>query len=217
MDELNVDLLTIAGHKLYAPKGVGALVVRRGVRLATLIHGAGHEAGRRAGTENVLGIVGLGKACELAARDLEENAARMKALRDRLHAGLKERVGGVALNGHPERRLPNTLNVCVEGVDDHTLLNQIDELAVSTGSACHAGMTEPSPVLTAMGMPPRRALSAVRFSVGKFTTEEEIDQAVALLTKAVTALIPPLRRGAGGYGSRPGEKIRLTALSHGAG
>jgi len=216
--ELNVDLLTVAGHKLYAPKGVGALYVRRGVRLATLIHGAGHEAGRRAGTENVLEIVGLGQACEIAARDLAENAARMKARRDRLHAGLEERVGGLVLNGHPERRLPNTLNVSFEGVDAHTLLAQIDELAVSTGSACHAGMTEPSPVLTAMGVPPRRALGAVRFSVGKFTTEEEIDRAVALLANAVKTLIPPLVKGGqGGYGLRPGEKIRLTALSHGAG
>lgn len=133
--------------------------------------------------------MGLGQACELAARDLGENAARLKALRDRLHAGLEEHVGGLQLNGHPEWRLPNTLNVSFEGVEANTLLGRIDELAASTGSACHAGMTEPSPVLTAMGIPPRRALGAVRFSVGKFTTEEEVDRAVALLAKAVTALI----------------------------
>ena len=186
VEELNVDLLTLAGHKFYAPKGIGALYLRSGLNLTPLIHGAGHEDGRRAGTENILEIVGLGQACELAARDLNQNSRRMKNLRDRLHSGLQKRCPGLILNGHPEERLPNTLNVSFEGQEAHALLDQIEELAVSTGSACHAGMTEPSPVLTAMGIPARRALGAVRFSVGKFTTEEEVDRAVELIGNAVS-------------------------------
>src|SRR5207249_1441965 len=138
VDELGVDLLTVAGHKVYAPKGVGVLYVRRGVQLEPLIHGAGHEAGRRAGTENVPYIVALGKACELAGQNLAEASARLRALRDRLwgrlHAALGDRI---VLNGHPEKRLPNTLNVNFVGHIGAELLQKAPEIAASTGSACH--------------------------------------------------------------------------------
>ncbi len=181
VDQLRVDLLTVAGHKLYAPKGIGALYVRRGTRIAPLIHGAGHEGGRRAGTENVAGIVGLGQACAIAAQTMAETGERLRALRDRLHRGLAARVGGLRLNGHPTQRLPNTLNLSFEGLDAHALLASLPEIAASTGSACHAGATEPSPVLTAMGLPTEIALGAVRFSLGKQNDQQEIDRVVELL------------------------------------
>jgi cysteine desulfurase len=183
VDELKVDLLTVAGHKLYGPKGVGALFVRRGTKLAPFIHGAGHEAGRRAGTENVAGIVGLGEAGRIAGENLDETAARLQSLRDRLYQGLTTDVEGVYLNGHPTQRLPNTLNLSFEGLDGNTLLVALPEIAASTGSACHAGNTEPSAVLLAMGVPPALALGAVRFSLGRWTTAEEVNQVVSLLAE----------------------------------
>jgi len=188
VDELQVDLLAVAGHKLYAPKGVGALYIRRGLHVEPLIHGAGHEGGRRAGTENVAGIVGLGEASRLAGENLEEAAARLRDLRDRLHQGLTTHVEGVHLNGHPTERLPNTLNVSFAGVDSSALLAALPEVAASTGSACHAGLTEPSAVLLAMGVPRELALGAVRFTLGRWTTEEEVDQAVTLLAERLSAL-----------------------------
>ena len=175
VDELGVDLLTIAGHKLYAPKGVGALYVRRGVTLEPLIHGAGHEAGRRAGTESVLLAAALGEACELAAdlRPLEET----RRLRDRLWDGLRARFGdGVVLNGHPTERLPNTLNVSFVGRVGADILAALDGVAASTGAACHADSVELSPVLRAMGVPPVVGMGAVRLSLGRMTTEAEIDE-----------------------------------------
>jgi cysteine desulfurase len=182
VDELGVDLLTVAGHKLYAPKGVGVLYVRRGVKLEPLIHGAGHEGGRRAGTENVPYVVALGKACELARQSLPEAAEGLRRLRDRLwerlRAGLDE---DVVLNGHPERRLPNTLNVSFVGHIGAELLAKVPEVAASTGSACHEGQVTCSPVLQAMGVPPQLARGAVRLSVGRFTTEAEVDRAAELL------------------------------------
>ena len=187
VDELNVDLLTVAGHKLYAPKGVGALFVRRGLRLEPLIHGAGHEGGRRAGTENTAGLVGLGEACRLAGEGLDAEAGRLRSLRDRLHQGLATQVGQVYLNGHPSERLPNTLNVSFAGVDSNTLLSAVPEVAASTGSACHAGRTEPSAVLLAMGVSPELALGAVRFSLGRWTTAEEVDRVIPLLAGRVRA------------------------------
>jgi cysteine desulfurase len=191
VDELGVDLLTVAGHKLYAPKGVGALYVRRGLQVEPLIHGAGHEGGRRAGTENVAGIVGLGEACRLAGESLEQTAARLRDLRDRLHRGLTTHVEGVHLNGHPTQRLPNTLNVSFAGVDSSALLAALSEVAASTGSACHAGHAEPSAVLLAMGVPPELALGAVRFSLGRWTAEEEVDRAVTLLAEKVIKMARP--------------------------
>jgi cysteine desulfurase len=178
--ELGVDMLTIAGHKLYAPKGVGALYVRRGLELEPLIHGAGHESGRRAGTESALLAVGLGTACALAAdlapmRDVE-------ALRDRLWKALRERFNeGVALNGHPTHRLPNTLNVSFVGRIGADILGQLRNVAASTGSACHSGQIELSPVLAAMRVPERIGMGAIRFSLGRHTTPDEIDAVVARL------------------------------------
>ena len=175
VDELGVDLLTIAGHKLYAPKGVGALFVRRGVTLEPLIHGAGHEAGRRAGTESVLLAAGLGEACDLAAdlHPLDE----IHRLRDRLWDGLRARFGdGVVLNGHPTERLPNTLNVSFVGRVGADILAALDGVAASTGAACHANSVELSPVLRAMGVPPVVGMGAVRLSLGRMTTEGEIDE-----------------------------------------
>lgn len=183
VDDLQVDLLTVAGHKLYAPKGVGALYIRRGLRPEPLIHGAGHEGGRRAGTENVAGIVALGEACRIAGESLDGEAARLRRLRDRLHDGLVQQIGMIHLNGHPTERLPNTLNVSFTGVDGAALLAALPEVAASTGSACHAGHTEPSPVLRAMGLPDALALGAVRFSLGRWTTEAEVDRAVLILAE----------------------------------
>jgi cysteine desulfurase len=183
VERLGVDLLTIAGHKLYAPKGVGALYIRRGVALEPLIHGAGHERGRRAGTESALLAVGLGAACALA-EDLEP-MERVRALRDRLWRSLQDRFGDrVALNGHTELRLPNTLNVSFVGMVGAEILAGLDGVAASTGSACHAGRVELSPVLAAMGVPERIGMGAVRFSLGRRTTDAEIDVVVAQLTES---------------------------------
>jgi cysteine desulfurase len=171
---LGVDLLSIAGHKLYAPKGVGVLFVRRGVMLEPLIHGAGHESGRRAGTESAMLAAGLGKACELA-RDLT-SMDRVRVVRDDFWHGLQERFGNrVALNGHPTHRLPNTLNVSFINCIGAEILNALDGVAASTGSACHSGSIELSPVLEAMGVTPEVGMGAIRFSLGRGTTREEIN------------------------------------------
>jgi cysteine desulfurase len=183
--ELNVDLLTIAGHKLYAPKGVGALFVRRGVTLESLIHGAGHEGGRRAGTENVPYIVAFGKAAEIAASSLPAATEKLRSLRDRLHELLKHGLGDrVVLNGHPEKRLPNTLNVNFVGHVGAELLEKVPGIAASTGSACHEGKVSQSPVLCAMGVPPEIGKGAVRLTVGRFTTEDQVDRAAEMLIAA---------------------------------
>ena len=180
--ELGVDLLAIAGHKVYAPKGVGALFVRRGVRLEPLVHGAGHEAGRRAGTESALLAVALGTACE-RARDLAP-MDRVRALRDHFWQELQKNFGNrIALNGHPTHRLPNTLNVSFVGCIGAEVLARLDGVAASTGSACHAGRIELSPVLQAMGVPPDAGMGAVRFSLGRSTTREEIDATLEGLTE----------------------------------
>lgn len=188
VDDLGVDMLTIAGHKLYAPKGIGALYVRRGTALEPLVHGAGHEGGRRAGTENVPWMVALGAAAALAHATLETEAARQQTLRDRLQQLLEEKAGGVTLNGHPTDRLPNTLNVRFAGIDGNALLAAVPEVAASTGSACHAGETEPSAVLLAMGIPPAEAVGAVRLSLGRLTTEDEIERAAEALAAGVARL-----------------------------
>jgi cysteine desulfurase len=183
INHLNVDLLSIAGHKLYAPKGIGALYIRTGTKLDKFIHGAGQEQGRRAGTENVPYIAGLGCACEIAAENLNSYSKNIKSLRDRLHeniiAGLgKERV---KLNGHLENRLPNTLNISISGVIGENLLTRMPEIAASTGSACHAGTTKPSDVLLAMGIPKEQALGTLRLSLGRWSTAQEIDAASRLI------------------------------------
>ncbi|HSR34685.1 MAG TPA: IscS subfamily cysteine desulfurase, partial [Anaerolineae bacterium] len=191
--ELGVDLLSVAGHKLYAPKGIGALYVRTGVQLTQLIHGAGHEGGRRPGTENVLEIVGLGTACEIAGRDMEHNMAHFQAMRDRLHEGLIQELGdeAVKLNGHLEKRLPNTLSLSFRGVEANTLLSEVgDRVAASAGAACHADEIDVSAVLGAMQVPVEWAMGTVRFSVGRDTTVEEIDRAIEIIAQAVRQLQP---------------------------
>ena len=180
--ELDVDLLSIAGHKVYAPKGVGALYIRPGLVLEPLIHGAGHEGGRRAGTENVPYMVALGTACAVARRSLPEATERLRQLRDRLWNHLRRGLGdAVILNGHPTQRLPNTLSVNFVGHVGADLLDRIPEIAASTGSACHEGQVTLSPVLEAMRLPPDIGRGVVRLSVGRFTTTEELDRAGDLL------------------------------------
>jgi cysteine desulfurase len=186
---LGVDLLSIAGHKLYAPKGVGALFVRAGLALELLMQGAGQERGRRPGTENVLEIVGLGKACEIALRDLTENGIHMQQVRDRLEAGLRERVPAIRVNGHPTKRLPNTLSVSVLGVDAGDLLAAIeDKVAASAGAACHSGQIRISHVLEAMHVPEEWARGTLRFSTGRMTNEADIETAVSLIAAATERL-----------------------------
>lgn len=187
---LGCDLLSVAGHKFYAPKGVGALFVRHGVAIENLIHGAGHERGRRAGTENVLLDIALGAAARYAAEDPPEE--RLRALARRLWEGLAAELGDdVVLNGHPELRLPNTLNISFRGVSGRELLASVPEVAASTGSACHEGEQEAySPVLAAMGLDIERQRGAVRLSVGRQTTEQEVDEAVQLLAGAYRRLRP---------------------------
>jgi cysteine desulfurase len=186
VEALGVDLLTLAGHKMYAPKGVGVLYVRPGTRLDPLVHGGGQEHGIRAGTENVPYVAGLGAACELAGRRLRARAPlQVMRLRDRLHTAMRSAVPGLVLNGHPDDRLPNTLNVSFPGRDGESVLERTPSVAAATGSACHSGRTDPSPVLTAMGLSPERALGAVRLSLGYDTTATEIDAAAADLIAAV--------------------------------
>ena len=184
VEHLGVDLLSIAGHKLYAPKGVGALYVRRGTRLAPVIVGAGHERGLRPGTENVASIVGLGAACALARNTLHAESARVLALRERLWGLLGEGVPGLRLNGHPTERLPNTLNVVFPGVRSSSLLKAAAGVAASAGSACHEGGETPSPVLAAMGLSDDDALGSVRLSLGRLTTEVDVTTAAAGLVAA---------------------------------
>ncbi|ULL16134.1 cysteine desulfurase [Paenibacillus sp. H1-7] len=182
VDELGVDLLSIAGHKLYAPKGVGALYVRNGTEISPFVHGAGHESGRRAGTENVPYLVALGKAAELAAEKVNDPAVRV--LRDALKDGLQAVFGHrVQFNGDPTLNLPNTLNVSFLGMNGQQILNQFPEIAASTGSACHSGSTSLSPVLRAMGISEYEGLGAIRFSLGRYTTREEIETVVALFAE----------------------------------
>ena len=187
VDALGVDLLSIAGHKLYAPKGVGALYVRKGVTLEPLIHGAGHERGRRAGTESVLLAVALGTACTLA-QDLVL-MARIHALRDRFWRALQRHFADrVVLNGHPQHRLPNTLNVSFVGQIGTEILKRLVDVAASTGSACHSGQIELSPVLRAMNVPPEIGMGAIRFSLGRWTTEGDIDGVCERLTRLLAPI-----------------------------
>lgn len=180
--DMGVDLLALAGHKLYAPKGVGALYLRRGIELDPLIHGGGQERGRRAGTEAIAQLVALGTASSIAEARLPDDEPRLRSLRDRLLAALVEDAW--LLNGHPTERLPNTLNVSAPGVDGEALLAACPEIAASTGSACHAGRTEPSDVLVAMGLDRDRALGALRLSLGRWSSEGEVDEAARLLIAA---------------------------------
>jgi cysteine desulfurase len=187
----HVDLLTLSGHKLYAPKGIGVLFVRRNVRLAPMLHGGTHERQRRAGTENVAGIVGLGKATELAATWLTTDApTRLTALRDRFEQGILTQVDETGVNGGTAPRVSNTSNLYFDHLEAEALVIALDlkGLSVSGGSACQSGAAEPSHVLTAMGLPPARARASIRFSLSRLTTEEEIDEALKLIPTAVARL-----------------------------
>lgn len=181
--DLGVDLLSVAGHKLYAPKGVGALYIRRGVKVAPVILGAGQEHGLRPGTENVASIVGLGAACELATRDLSTEGERQRGLRDKLWELLGAAIPGLVLNGHPTDRLPNTLNVSFPGVRGSAVLAATPDVAASTGSACHEGGETAPAVLTAMGIDGTAALGAVRLSLGRSTSSEQVEQAASALAR----------------------------------
>jgi cysteine desulfurase len=185
VEELGVDLLSIAGHKIYAPKGIGALYIRQGTALEKFMHGAGHEGGMRAGTENVPYIVGLGKACEIAERDLEKNVVHMKTMRDRLFEGLKGKLHDIRLNGHPEKHIPNTISVGLPNIDASFLLSEMTGIAASAGSACHAGSSTASSVLGSMGVPQKYAMGTIRLSVGKMTTEDEIDRSIEVISTAI--------------------------------
>ena len=186
---LGVDLLSIAGHKLYAPKGIGALFVRDGVLPEKFCHGAGQEKGWRAGTENVPWMVGLGKACEIAARDLGTTQKHLKAMRDRLHKGLTAQLDNIRLNGHPDDRLPNTLSLSFKGLEANRILEAIGlDVAASAGAACHSDTVTLSHVLEAMKIPMEWAKGTVRFSSGKMTTPEEIDRAIGATVQAVNGL-----------------------------
>jgi cysteine desulfurase len=188
VDELKVDLLTLAGHKLYAPKGVGVLYVREGIDLKNIMFGANHESGRRPGTENVLEIVGLGKACEIAARDLKDFKSQVQDYRDQLYMGLLDALGSEKIrpNGHPSQCLPNTISIGFRNVAANELINKIGhKVAASAGSACHADQVKISEVLKAMGVPLEYAMGTIRFSLGRETSREKISQAIQVIVETV--------------------------------
>ena len=190
VDELEVDLLSMSAHKLYGPKGVGALYVRKGTRLAPFMHGGEQERKRRASTENVPGIVGFGKAAELARQEMSEEAERLTCLRDRLVKELLEQIDHARLNGHPTMRLPNNANVSIDYVEGESMVLNLDleGICVSTGSACSSSSLEPSHVLLAMNLSHEQAHSSLRFSLGKWTTEEDIERVLDILPRIVIKL-----------------------------
>jgi cysteine desulfurase len=190
MHALNVDLASFSGHKVYAPKGVGALYMKEGLDIDNLINGGHQEAGRRAGTENMIGIVALGKACALIQEEMTTENGKVEAFRKKLLEGIMDRIDHVRLNGHPEHRLPNTLNISIEYVEAESLLIALDfnGIAVSSGSACSSGSTEPSHVLLSMNIPPEICQSAIRMSLGRENTDEDIDYALSVMPGIVARL-----------------------------
>lgn len=190
VDELGVDLLSISAHKLYGPKGVGALYIRRGTKLTAFMHGGGQEKQRRASTENVPGIVGFGRATELARQELLEEMGRLSKLRDKLIGDILKRIDHTRLNGHPLQRLPNNVNMSIDFVEGESVcLNlDLDGICASTGSACSSSSTEPSHVFLAMAIPPQQAHSSLRFTLGKWTIGEDIDRVIQVLPRAVANL-----------------------------
>ena len=197
--KLGADLISLSAHKFYGPKGVGALFVKKGVKLTKLLHGGHHEKNRRGGTENVAGIVGLGKAAELASKNMSEFQTRIKALRDKLHNGITENIKHTYLNGHPENRLCNTVNISFEYLEGESIILNLDMegVGVSTGSACTSGSLEPSHVLTSMGVSPVRSQGSIRFSLGKDNNEEDIDYVIKALPPIIDRLrkMSPLYKG----------------------
>ena len=185
VDDLGVDFLTIAGHKIYAPKGVGALYIRKGVKIEPFMHGGGQEMGLRSGTENVILNVGLGRACELVVDNLSDDMPRIRGLRDRLHDQIRSAIPDAVLNGHPEMRLPNTLFISFPGMIGEDILRKIPDLCTSTGAACHEQSVTLSHVLAAMGVTKQVGMGAIRLTLGRPTTEEEVDQASQLIVEAV--------------------------------
>ena len=198
VDAMNIDALSFSGHKIYGPKGIAGLYIRRGTKMVSIQHGGEHERRRRAGTENVPGIVGLGKAVEVRARDMKTEAEAVSALRDRMWEGIRARVPEVRLNGHPTERLPGTANICYRNVESESIVLALDlkGIAVSAGSACTAGSVEPSHVLVAMGVPLDWAMGAVRSSLGRSTTAEDVDYVVASVTEAVRRIRQAMPVGA---------------------
>ena len=188
VEKLGVDLLSVAGHKLYAPKGIGALYIKKGVTLEKLIHGADQEMNKRAGTENVLEISGLGKACEIAGRDLEKNFNHLKEMHDALYEGIVQALPHVKLNGHPLNRLPNTLSLSFPAIEANVLLSRMSGVAASAGAACHTDNIKISSVLKAMKLPEKIAMGTIRFSTGKYSTRKEIDRAVKQIVSVVNEL-----------------------------
>lgn len=187
---LGLDLLSLSGHKFYGPKGVGALYVKKGVKVTPLLHGGGHERGRRSGTENVAGIVGLGEAARLAKIEIESEAKRIKPLRDKLEKGILKSILEVKVNGDPDNRMFNTLNVCIKHIEGEGILINLDfeGICASSGSACTSGSLEPSHVLLAMGIPTEIAHGSLRMSLGRYTSDKEIDKVLAVLPPIVEKL-----------------------------
>jgi len=214
VDDLQVDLLSVAGHKLYAPKGIGALYIRTGIKLEKLVHGANHEMNLRAGTENVIEIVGLGEACEIIHENLRTYQEHMHKMRNRLENALSERFPDLRVNGHPENRLPNTANVSFRGLEANTILSELETVAASAGAACHSDHVAVSSVLEAMHVPLEYAMGTIRFSVGRFTTIQEIDQAVEDIIQVVAKLQPKERAAAE---SEDVREVKLTRYTHGLG
>ena len=187
---LGVDLLSLSGHKFYGPKGVGALYIKKGVKFFPLLHGGGHERGRRSGTENVAGIVGLGEAARLAKLEIKDEEKRIRVLRDKLEAGIKEKIPEIKINGYPRNRIYNTLNVCIRHIEGESILINLDfeGICASSGSACTSGSLEPSHVLLAMGMPADIAHGSLRMSLGKYTSNKDIDKVLTVLPPIVGKL-----------------------------
>jgi cysteine desulfurase len=200
----NIDLLSLSAHKFYGPKGTGALYIKKGVRIENLIHGGGQERRRRAGTENIAGIVGLGKAIEMATADIPEHSARIRAMRDRLIKGVLEKIPNTRLNGHPEKRLPGNFNVSFEFIEGESMLLWVDDegICASTGSACTSGSLEPSHVLLATGLPVEISHGSLRLSLGDANTEKDVDFVLEVLPRVVKKLrdMSPLYQKSGKEG-----------------
>lgn len=216
VNKLGVDLLSIAGHKLYSPKGIGALYIRDGITIEKIMHGADHEQNMRAGTENVLEIVGLGKACELAKNKLKDYSSHYSEMRNLLWKLLDENLEGLKLNGHPDRRLPNTLSVSFPGIEANTLVARLDKVAASAGAACHAESIDVSAVLEAMKVPIEFAMGTVRFSTGRGNTEENINMAASEIIEKVRSLMPDSKDSKNVVKTGRTD-IKLTSFTHGLG